>query len=202
MKLYYSPIACSLSPHIVLHEAGLTFDTEKVDLRAKKTASGADFTQVNSKGQVPTLQLDNGETLTEGPAIVQYIADLVPHKKLAPAAGTFERYRLQEWLNYISSEIHKGFTPLFVPTTADEWKPAIINALITRFGFLATQLEGRDYLLGDTFTVADAYLFTTMNWCKFANIDLGQWPVLKAYHERIAARPAVQKAVQAEGITL
>ena len=202
MKLYYSPIACSLSPHIVLHEAGLTFDTEKVDLRAKKTASGADFTRINSKGQVPTLQLDNGETLTEGPAIVQYIADLVPHKKLAPAAGTFERYRLQEWLNYISSEIHKGFTPLFVPTTADEWKPTLVNALVARFGFVATQLEGRDYLLGDTFTVADAYLFTTMNWCKFMNIDLGQWPVLKAYHERIAARPAVQKAVQAEGITL
>jgi glutathione S-transferase len=202
MKLYYSPVACSLSPHIVLHEAGLTFDTEKVDLRAKKTASGADFNGINSKGQVPTLQLDNGETLTEGPAIVQYIADLVPHKKLAPAAGTFERYRLQEWLNYISSEIHKGFTPLFVPTTADEWKPSLINALIARFGFVASQLEGRDYLLGDTFTVADAYLFTTMNWCKFMSIDLGQWPVLKAYHERIAARPAVQKALQAEGITL
>lgn len=202
MKLYYSPVACSLSPHIVLHEAGLTFDIEKVDLRAKKTAGGSDFTRVNSKGQVPTLQLDNGETLTEGPAIVQYIADLVPNKKLAPAAGTFERYRLQEWLNYISSEIHKGFTPLFVPTTADEWKPALINALVARFGFVASQLQNRDYLLGDAFTVADAYLFTTMNWCKFANIDLGQWPVLKAYHERIAARPAVQKALQAEGITL
>lgn len=202
MKLYYSPVACSLSPHIVLHEAGLTFDTEKVDLRAKKTASGADFTGVNAKGQVPTLQLDNGETLTEGPAIVQYIADLVPNKKLAPAAGTLERYRLQEWLNYISSEIHKGFTPLFMPTTADAWKPSLVEALVARFGFVATQLKGRDYLLGDTFTVADAYLFTTMNWCKFMNIDLGQWPALKAYHERIAARPAVQKALQAEGITL
>ena len=202
MKLYYSPIACSLSPHIVLHEAGLAFDIEKVDLRRKQTESGIDFTTINAKGQVPTLQLDNGDTLTEGPAIVQYIADLVPHKKLAPPANTFERYRLQEWLNYISTEIHKGFTPLFVPTTAEEWKPTLIAALVTRFSFVAKQLEGRDYLLGDTFTVADAYLFTTMNWCKFANISHDQWPTLKAYHERIAARPAVQAAVKAEGITL
>lgn len=199
MKLYYSPGACSLSPHIVLREAGLAFEVEKVD-REKKTERGGNFLEVNPKGMVPTLELDNGQRLTEGPAIVQYLADLAPAKKLAPPAGAFERYRLQEWLNFITSEIHKGFTPLFRPTTPNDAKPAFVSVLNDRFAYLAKQLEGRNYLLGDDFTVADAYLFTTLNWCGFLGMDLGQWPVLKAYHGRVAARPAVQAAMKAEGL--
>ncbi len=197
MKLYYSPGACSLSPHIVLREAGLAFDVESVDLGSKKTKSGADFKAINPKGFVPALQLDNGEVLTEGAAIVQYIADQKPATKLAPPAGTMERYRLQEWLNYIASEIHKGFSPLFSPKASEEWKQIVKANLATRFDFLSNKLKGKDYLMG-AFSVADAYLFTILSWAKGLNIDLAKWPVLATYVERVAARPAVKATLEAE----
>lgn len=200
MKLYYSPGACSFSPHIVLHESGLPFEVERVDLKTKKTETGADYDAINPKSYVPALLMDNGELLTEGPAIVQYIADLVPEKKLAPPAGTLVRYRLQEWLNYISSEIHKGFGPLFNPKTPEEMKATIKARLVKRFAFAAAALESRDYLLGDTFTVADAYLFIMLRWTHSFGIDLTPWPVLQAYFERLAARPAVVDTLKAEGL--
>lgn len=200
MKLYFSPGACSLSPHIVLLEAGLDFTTEQVDLRTKQTAAGADYRLVNQKGSVPALMLKDGAVLTEGPAIVQFLADLAPEKQLAPPAGSFERYRLMEWLNYISTEVHKGFGPLFNRAASAEARDLAISALTMRFGFLARSLEGRDYLMGERFTVADAYLFTVLNWCGFSGIDLAPWPVLQAFQARIAARPAVQQALRAEGL--
>lgn len=200
MKLYYSPGACSFSPHVVLHESGLPFGTERVDLKTKKTESGADYDTINPKSYVPALIMNNGELLTEGPAIVQYLADLVPEKKLAPPSGTMERYRLQEWLNYISSEIHKGFGPLFNPATPEEMKTATKARLAKRFGFAATALEGRDYLMGDTFTVADAYLFTMLRWTHSSGIDISPWPALGKYIERVAARPAVIATLKAEGL--
>lgn len=163
MKLYYSPGACSLSPHIVLREAGLSFDVEKVDLKAKLTEKGADFTKVNPKGQVPTLQLDSGEILTEGPVIVQYIADKNPGAALIGAAGSMERYRVQEWLNHITSELHKGFSPLFNPATPDAYKDIARANLGKKFDALDKHLAGHQYLMGDKFTVADAYLFTVSN---------------------------------------
>ncbi|OJT20485.1 glutathione transferase GstA [Archangium sp. Cb G35] len=200
MKLYYSPGACSLSPHIVLREAGLTFDIEKVDLRSKKTESGKDFTTINTKGYVPALQLDDGSVLTEGPAIVQYLADKAPQSKLAPANGTIERYRLQELLNFISTELHKGFSPLFNPTYPEDAKKIVIENLGKRLNHLNTALEKGPFLTGEQFTVADAYLFTVLGWTAFVKIDLGQWPVLQAYHARVAGRPAVQAALKAEGL--
>ena len=200
MKLYFSPGACSLSPHIVLLEAGLDFTTEQVDLRTKQAAGGADYKQVNPKGAVPALMLKDGAVLTEGPAIVQFLADLVPEKNLAPLAGSFERYRLIEWLNYISTEIHKGFSPLFNRSAPPEARDNAISALSVRFGHVARSLEGREYLMGERFTVADAYLFTVLNWTGFTGIDLAPWPVLKAFQARVAARPAVQQALRAEGL--
>ncbi|MBM3525495.1 MAG: glutathione transferase GstA, partial [Alphaproteobacteria bacterium] len=200
MKLYYSPGACSLSPHIILREAGLAFDVEKVDLKAKKTEKGADFTTINAKGQVPTLQLDSGEILTEGPVIVQYIADQKPGAGLAGAAGTMERYRVQEWLNHITSELHKGFSPLFRPNTPDAYKDIAKANLAAKFDGLEKHLAGRQYLMGDKFTVADAYLFTVVGWTKFVGVDLAKWPKLAAYHARVAARPKVQEALKAEGL--
>ncbi len=197
MKLYYSPGACSLSPHIVLNEAGIAFDAETVDLGAKKTKSGADYKAINPKGAVPALQLDNGQVLTEGSAIVQYLADQKPATKLAPAAGTMERYRLQEWLNYIASEIHKGFSPLFNPKASDDWKQVVKDNLGAKFDYLSKQLQGKDYLMG-AFSVADAYLFTILGWSKYMNIDLAKWPVLAQYMERVGARPAVKAALEAE----
>ncbi len=197
MKLYYSPGACSLSPHIALREAGLAFDAETVDLSSKKTKSGADYRAINPKGAVPALQLDNGQVLTEGSAIVQYIADQKPATKLAPAAGSLERYRLQEWLNYIASEIHKGFSPLFHPKATDEWKQVIKDQLAAKFDYLSKQLQGKDYLMG-AFSVADGYLFTILGWTKHLNIDLAKWPVLAQYYERVAARPAVKATLEAE----
>ena len=197
MKLYYSPGACSLSPHIALREAGLAFDAETVDLSSKKTKSGADYRAINPKGAVPALQLDNGQVLTEGSAIVQYIADQKPATKLAPAAGSLERYRLQEWLNYIASEIHKGFSPLFNPKATDEWKQVIKDQLAAKFDYLSKQLQGKDYLMG-AFSVADGYLFTILGWTKHLNIDLAKWPVLAQYYERVAARPAVKATLEAE----
>jgi glutathione S-transferase len=198
MKLYYSPGACSLSPHIVLREAGLTFDLEKVDLKTKRTETGADFFGVNPKGYVPALVLDDGGILTEGPAIVQYVADRVPDKRLAPPAGTMDRYHLMEWLNFISTELHKGFGALFNPKTPDEWKAFVQGLLGQRLDFVAARLGDAPFLMGETFTVADAYLFTVLNWGKWVGVDIGRWPSLKSYVERIAVRPAVSAALAAE----
>ena len=200
MKLYYAPAACSLSPHIVLREAGLPFELVKVSTKTHQLADGGDFYAINSKGYVPVLEWDDGERLTEGPAIVQWIADQAPASGLAPAAGTRERARLQEWLNFITSEIHKGFTPLFMPTASDEMKAAAKAAVERRLAWVEQQLEGRDYLLGQQFSVADAYLFTVASWGQYVGIDVKQWPRLAAYLGRVAARPAVQAALQAEGL--
>lgn len=200
MKLYYTPGACSLSPHIALREAGLDFEAVQVDLGAKTTKDGGDYRKVNPKGAVPALEIDGGQILTEGSAIVQYIADRKPGTKLAPAAGTTERYRLQEWLNYIASEIHKGFSPLFNPKAPDAWKAMVKDMLATKFDYLSKQLDGKSYLMGDTFTVADGYLFTILTWAKGMDIDLAKWSVLKGYVERVAARPAVNAALKAEGL--
>ncbi len=199
MKLYYSPGACSLSPHIALREAGLPVELVKVDLKTKATAEG-DFTAINSKGYVPALQLNDGSILTEGPAIVQYIADQKPESGLAPKNGTIERYRLQEWLNFITSELHKSFSPLFDATATVDQKETVKTRLGKRFDWLSQQLGNKEYLMGAAFTVADGYLFTVLNWCQWVNIDLGKWPVLKAYHARVAARAKVQEALKAEGL--
>lgn len=198
MKLYFSPGACSLSPHIVLRELGLEFDAVKVNGREKKTATGEDYWAINPKGSVPAVQLDNGEVVTEGAVIVQYLADQKPEAKLAPAQGSFERVRMQEWLNYVASDLHKSFSPLFSPKINDEYRAAIVEALGNRYGFLAKHLEGRQYLLGDSFTVADAYLFTILTWSPVAKLDLAKWPSLKAYFDRVQARPAVQAALEME----
>ncbi len=200
MKLYFSPGACSLSPHIVLRETGTAFELEQVDNRAKKTKSGEDFWQVNPKGQVPVLQLDNGEKLTEGPIVVQYIADQKPESGLIPPPGTLQRYRVQEWLNFITSELHKGFTPIFRPTTPDAYKEISRENLRKRFDHLDQELSGRPYLTGDKFSVADAYLYTVLRWAPRIEIDLSKWPNLTAYMERVAARPKVQEALAAEGL--
>jgi glutathione S-transferase len=201
MRLYFFPGACSMSPHIALREAGLDFKLERVDPKTKTVvAGGGDFNAINPKSMVPVLELDNGELLTEGPAIVQYIADRKPEAKLAPAAGTLERSRLQEWLNYITAEIHKGFTPLFKPDTPDAYKAIARANLETRFGFIDKKLAGKQYLLGDTFSVADGYLFTVMNWARLHNIDLATWPNLAAFMERVRNRPKVQETMKAEGL--
>jgi glutathione S-transferase len=200
MKLYYSPGACSLSPHIVLLEAGLDFTTEKVDLKSKKTETGVDYTTVNSKGAVPALVMDDGKVLTEGAAIVQYLADKKPQSGLAPAAGTIERYRLIEMLNYIASEIHKGYSPLWNPATTPDAKAAALANLDKKFTWLTAQLGEKPYLLGDKFTVADAYLFTVLSWSSHVGVDLGKWHALSAYLARVGHRPKVQEALKAEGL--
>ena len=201
MKLYFSPGACSLSSHIALREAGLAFDLEQVDLGTKKTKSGADLTTVNPKNYVPALELDNGEVLTEAAVIAQYIADKADGKKLLPAAGTMERYRAQEWLNYVAAELHKGVGQLFNPKMPDDFKKTVKDAILPpKFDFLSKGLEKRQYLTGDTFTAADAYLFTILNWTGMLGIDLSRWPALTAYQGRVAARPAVQAALKAEGL--
>ncbi|MHB8225128.1 glutathione transferase GstA [Acidithiobacillus sp.] len=200
MKLYYSPGACSLSPHIILNEAGFSFDKEKVDLASRKTETGADYTAVNPDGYVPALRLDDGQVLTEGPAIIQYLADRVPEKKLAPPMGTIERYRLMQWLNFISTELHKGFAPLFNPQAPEEWKAVATAQLARRLSSVSQQLEGKDWLLGNDFTVADAYLFTVLGWGRYVGIELERWPVLKAYQDRVFMRPAVQSTLKAEGL--
>lgn len=198
MRLYFAPGACSLSPHITLEEAGLNFDLERVDLGSKQTQSGRDYAEINPKGQVPALELDSGQVLTEVAAVVQYIADQRPDSHLAPPPGTPDRYRLQEWLNFISTEIHKTFSPLFRPTTPDEYKKIAKENLANRFGYLDRQLAGKAYLMGDQFTVADGYCFTVVGWAKPVGIDIAQWPNLKAYMDRVGARPAVQRAIKAE----
>src|SRR6267378_1774931 len=187
MKLYYSPGACSLSPHIALLEAGLPYDLVKVDLKAKKLENGDDYLKVNPKGQVPALALDSGELVTEGPVIVQMIADKVAAKNLAPARDSAERYKLQEWLNFITTELHKNFGPMFSPVLA-------------KFKYIDSQLAGRDYLMGKQFTVADGYLFTMLSWAERMKFDLSAMPNLLAYQARVAARPMVQQALTKEGL--
>ncbi|QPF71573.1 glutathione transferase GstA [Roseateles sp. DAIF2] len=200
MKLYYSTGACSLSPHIVLREAGLPFELVLASTKTHKLQDGTDYYTINAKGYVPLLELDGGERLSEGPAIVQYIADQVPAKQLAPANGTLARYRLQEWLNFITTELHKGFSPLFNAAMPEEAKALFRAKLAERFSWVDAQLEGRQYLMGEQFTVADAYLFTVSNWGQYVGVDLGGYPNLVAYRARVAARPAVQEALKAEGL--
>ena len=200
MKLFFKAGSCSLSPHIVLKESGLAFETEAVDLKSKVTASGANFMDINPKGYVPALMLDSGELLTEGPAITQYIADQVPEKKLAPANGTIARYRLQSWLTFIGTELHKSFGPFFNPQATQEWKDSAMANIERRLTYADQRLKGQDYLLGQDFSVADAYLFTVLGWTKYLKLDLARWPNLQAFQARVAARPAVQAAMKAEGL--
>ena len=200
MKLYYSPGACSLSPHIVLHEAGLAFDAVLASTKTHKLQDGTDFYTINPLGYVPVLELDDGTRLREGPAIVQYLADQAPHKNLAPAHGTLGRYRLQEWLTFIGTEIHKTFSPLFVPGTPEDYKPQVKQRLLARLQWVDSELAGKPYLMGEQFSVADAYLFTVTNWGQYVGLDISQLKNLVAYRERIAARPAVQAAMKAEGL--
>ena len=200
MKLYYSPGACSLSPHIVLHESGLPFEAVLASTKTHKLQDGTDYYTINPKGYAPLLELDDGQRLSEGPAIVQYIADLVPAKNLAPAAGTMARYRLMEWLNFISTELHKSFSPLFNPATPEDAKPMFRERLLGRFKWVDEQLAGKAYLLGDAFSVADAYLFVVSNWGQYVGVDLDGFANLQAFRARMAARPGVQAAMKAEGL--
>lgn len=198
--LYYSPAACSLSPHIVLREAGLPFELHKVSLATKTVEGGGNLAEVNPKGQVPTLVLDDGTVLTEGPAIVQWIADRRPEAGLAPPNGTIDRYRLQGWLNFVTSEVHKTFTPLFDRTAGEETKELFRGVLAKKLAFLDAHFASHAFLMGDAFTVADAYCFTCVNWAGFVKIDLSPYPNLQAYTARVAARPHVQEALKAEGL--
>ena len=200
MKLYYSPGACSLSAHIALQEAGLAFTPMLASTKSHKLQDGTDFYSINPLGYVPVLELDDGTRLREGPAIVQYIADQVPDKQLAPANGTLARYRLQEWLNFIGTELHKGFSPLFNPATPEEYKPMVRERLLQRLQWVDGQLAGKQYLMGDQFTVADGYLFTVTNWTQPTKLDISGLAHLAAYRERVGARPAVQAAMKAEGL--
>lgn len=200
MKLYFSPGACSLSPHIVLHEAGLPFEKVRADTKTKIMDGGGDYKTVNPLGYVPALQLDDGTIITEGPAIVQYIADKVPAKKLAPPNGTMERTKLQSWLNFVTSELHKGFSPLFNPSMPDEAKKIFRERLVTRFAHLDKHFAGNDYLMGKDFSVADAYLFVVSNWASRVDVDLSPFANVLAYRKRVGARPAVQAAMKAEGL--
>ena len=200
MKLYYSPGACSLSPHIVAREAGIPIELRKTSTKDKTIEGGGDYWKVNGKGYVPALELDDGQILTEGPAIVQYLADQKPDSGLAPKAGTFDRSKLQEWLNFISTEIHKGFSPLFRPNTPEDYKKIVKENLGVRFDWLDKQLAGKDYVTGKSFTAADAYLFTVLRWSEPTKIDMSRWPNLVAYLARVAARPKVKEALKAEGL--
>ncbi|MFC3230207.1 glutathione transferase GstA [Marinibaculum pumilum] len=201
MKLYYSPGACSLSPHIVLREIGLPFDLEKVNLAEKKTEGGEDYRQINPKGYVPALRLDDGDVITEGPAIVQYLADANGRTDLAPAAGTLPRTRLQEHLTFIGTELHKSFSPLFQKDAPEAAKELAKTRLFNRLDMVEQLLsDGRSYLLGDSFSAADAYLFTVANWTRPTGIGLDRWPNLAAFVSRVAGRPAVQEALKAEGL--
>ena len=200
MKLYYWPGACSLSPHIVSREAGIDLQLAQLDRAERKTADGTVLSNVNPKNQVPVLELDDGQKLTEGPVIVQYLADQKPAAGLVPPPGTMERYRVQEWLNFVTSELHKTFTPLFRPTTPDDFKATLRDLLGQRFDWIDKQLAGKQYLMGDKFTVADAHLFTVLRWSPRVGIDLGKWKNITAYLDRVEARPKVQEAMKAEGL--
>ena len=200
MKLYYSPGACSLSPHIVLREAGLAFEPVLAPTKTHKLEDGTDYYTINALGYVPLLELDDGTRLREGPAIVQYIADLVPTKNLAPAPGSMQRYRLQEWLTFIGTELHKSYSPLFNPKMPEEGKQIYRDRLVSRYRWVDGQLAGKEYLMGDHFTVADAYFFTVTRWAQPMNVDLSGMPNVQAHHERVRARPAVQEALKFEGL--
>ena len=200
MKLYYSAASCSLASNITLHEAGIAYDLTKVDLAAHKTEDGADFYAIHDKGYVPYLVLDNGEGLSEGAAILQYIADQKPEANLAPKAGTMERYRLQEWLTYINSEVHKPMGSMFNPDIHAETRAQTIVNVGKRLDWLSKKLAGKTYLLGDTFTVADAYLFTVLNWGQWVGVEIAKWPVLAAFMGRVSARPKVQEALKKVGL--
>ncbi len=200
MKLYYSPGACSLSPHIALHESGLSFEHVLASTKTHQLEDGTDYYSINPLGYVPLLELDDGTRLTEGPAIVQYIADQVPAKNLAPANGTVGRAQLQSWLNFLSTEIHKGFSPLFNPATPAEYKAIVIDKLMSRLGWVDSQLAGKHYLLGDNFSVADPYLFTVTNWAPRVGVDISGFANIAAFRARMAARPAVQAAMRHEGL--
>ena len=199
MKLYYTPGACSLSPHIVLEESELPFELEKVDLQTKETASGHDFYLVNTKGSVPALELDDGQVLTEGAAIVQYLGDQVPEKELIPLPKTMERYRVMEWLNFIATELQKSFTPIFNPAYTSCREEAK-KTLLRQFDFVDRRLTGKSYVMGERFTVVDAYLFTISTWIEAAELSVDQWKALSAYRKRISERPAVCRAMMAEGL--
>jgi glutathione S-transferase len=199
MKLYYSPGACSLSPHIALHESGLPFQAVLTSTKSHKLQDGTDYYTINPKGYVPLLELDDGTRLAEGPAIVQWIADQVPEKQLAPPAGTMERYRLQEWLTFIGTEIHKQFSPLFNPATPEEAKPLFRRKILERLAFVDRHLSRHDHLLGSRFSVADAYLFTVTRWTAPLKLDISGFAGLAAFMARVSARPAVQQALKAEG---
>jgi glutathione S-transferase len=200
MKLYYSPGACSLSPHITLHESGLVFEAVTASTKTHKLADGTDYYRINALGYVPLLELDDGTRLTEGPAIVQYIADQVPEKNLAPANGTLARVQLQSWLNFISTELHKGFSPLFSAATPADYKVIVVDKLLSRLKWIDGQLAGKEYLMGDTFSVADPYLFTVTNWATFVNVDISGFANIAAFRARMAPRPSVQAAMKAEGL--
>ena len=200
MQLYFAPGACSLASHITAREAGINLDLKRADTKTKKLEDGSDYLAVNSKGAVPALKLDNGQVLTEGVAIMQYLADQKPESNLAPKNGTMERYRVQEWLNYITSEVHKSFSPLWNPTADPAVKEYASANLFKKFDWLESQLKGKKFLTGDAFTIADAYLFTVVNWTNFLGIDLAKWPALKEFQARVAARPKVQEAMDAEGL--
>jgi glutathione S-transferase len=201
MKLYYSPGACSLSPHIILRELGLPFSTVRIDGKTHLTETGADYYAINPKGQVPAIVLDNGQLLTEGAAVVQYLADQKPEAGLAPRAGTWERYKLQEWLNFVGTEIHKGFSPLFNSKLPGEARTMFKERLATRFDFLDKELASHDYLMGSGFSVVDAYLFAVLRWARGQEIDLARWPGIAAFMSRMRERPAVKAALAAEGLT-
>jgi len=200
MKLYYAPGACSLSPHIVARELGIDIDLEKTDNRTKRTASGADYLTINPKGYVPAIVLDDGQVLTEGPALVQYLADQKPEARLVPPAGTIERYRMQEMLGYINSELHKTYSPLFNDATPQETRNERLAYLKKRYALLDERLANQPYLFGDRLTVADAYLFVVTRWANFVKLDLSGFPNVLAFQERVAARPAVKAAMKAEGL--
>ena len=200
MKLFFSPGACSLASHITLREAGLPFDLKRTDTKTKKLEDGGDYFAVNSKGSVPALRLDDGQVLTEGPAILQYVADQKPDSKLVPKAGTIERYRVLEWLNFITSELHKTFGPFFKPTTPEAYKQISRETLEKRLDWLDKELAGKQFLTDNHFTVADAYLFTVLRWGPNVGIDVAKWPNVKAYMDRVGARKAVQEALKAEGL--
>jgi len=200
MKLYYSPGTCSLSPHIALREAALDFTLVKVDSKTKTTEHGADYWKINPHGYVPALELDDGEVLTEGPAIVQYIADLKPQAQLAPANGTLERTRLQSALGFINSELHKGIGGLFAPNLSEADRTLALQKIDVRLQQVAAKLEGRPWLVNGSYSAADGYLYNVLRWLKFFDVDLGRWPLLAAHSERVAARPAVQAALKAEGL--
>jgi glutathione S-transferase len=201
MKLYYAPGVCSLAPHIVLREADYEFELEKVNLKTKKTEFGEDFSVLNDKSSVPFLVLDSGETLTEGVAILQYLADQKPETNLAPVNGTMERVHLQEWLSYISTEVHKTHWPLFYTDQVGEQASQVyLQKLKKAYDYVSNALQGKQYLMGDRFTVADAYMYTVLNWHNFIKVDMSPWPVLMEYQKRVAARPKVHEALKAEGL--